>query len=132
MNRLLKLEKLAAEQAFWAAEKSRLKQLGAYAYARCEGADTADDGFGGIYEIGGKCIENIAGEFKRFQQEPYNYISFEEFYADAVADDRVCPQCQLTRKYKSERMNAQRKLGYVRSAITRIGKSINSQKGEQQ
>lgn len=129
MSTLLKLEKLAAEHAALASEVSRLKKLGSESFHKCLGIDTADNGFGGVYPIGENCIQAVAGEFKRFQQEPYNYISFEEFYADAVADDRVCENCQLTRKYKAERMIAQRKLGYVRSAITQTGKVINARQG---
>lgn len=132
MSRLIKLGKLAADQAFWSSEVARLKQLGSDAYSRCFGFDTADDGFGGVYSFGDQCIAKVVADFKRLEQEPYNYISFEEFYSDAVADDRVCEQCQKVRHYRAERMNAKRKLGHIRSAITRIGKSINSQKGDEQ
>ena len=122
MSNLAKLAVLAVEQAKLSGEITRLKKLGSEAYSQCLGnIGTA---------IGGSCIEKVATDFRDYRQEPYNYISFEEFYADSVAEDLVCEHCQLTRKYKADRMVAQRQLGYVRSAITRIGKIINSARGE--
>lgn len=129
MNKFEKLALLAAKQASLSGDIARLKNLGSEEYSKCQGRDTADDGTGGVYAIGTSCIEKIATEFRDYRQEDYNFISFEEFYADAVAEELVCEHCQLTRKYKADRMTAQRQLGYVRSAITRIGKVINSLQG---
>lgn len=128
-NLCTKLFALVKRQAELSVEIIRLKSLGSEEYSKCQGVDTADDGFGGVYAFGTRCIEQVAGEFKDYKQEPYNYISFEEFYSDAVAGDRVCEHCQLVRKYKADRMIAQRKLGYVRSALTNIGKAMIKNNG---
>ncbi len=120
MSNFGKLALLAAKQASLSGDISRLKRLGSEEYSKCQGNNTPGCT---------SCIEKVAAEFRDFRQEPYNYISFKEFYADALAEDLVCEHCQLTRKHKADRMAAQRQLGYVRSAITRIGKVINSTQG---
>lgn len=51
-------------------------------------------------------------------------ISFEEVWSDAVLEGYVCSECIKIRQLKKKRVHASRRLGQVRTAITKTGASM--------
>lgn len=126
-----KLLRLAADHAYWANQVRHYKEMGAYEYSCCDGVDSAGEGRD-YHTFGIPCIEAVFDELKKTRSEnPYDYYDFDEIYQIAVSENRVCEHCQKARDHKKERIYASRRLGQVRSAITRIGKNLTpSIKGE--
>lgn len=51
-------------------------------------------------------------------------VSFPEVWDEELASDNVCPGCIRIRELKRERVEASRKLGQIRSAITKAGEHL--------
>lgn len=122
---LRQLKKLVTDHAYWSGEVARLKRLGSSAYYSCESASSKNESMGMIdFDPKYNCLQLVIENYKSLPQEPYNFIAFNEFYFEALADGEVCEQCQLCRKYKTERSYAATRLGKVRSGITKIGSRL--------
>jgi len=122
MNKLEQYQNLIASHAYWAGEVSKLKAEGKKEFALCEKSGPQTN------------YENCIGQqFNKWKSETpairamyEDLISFEEFYSEAVACGEVCEHCQRLRELKDKRSFASKRLGQVRSAITRIGNKLNS------
>lgn len=122
MNQLDQYQNLFANHAYWAGEVSKLKAEGKKEFALCEASGPETN------------YENCIGiQFKKWKSDinetktQYDdFISFEEFYSEAVSGGEVCEHCQRLRELKDKRTFASKRLGQVRSAITRIGNKLNS------
>ena len=134
MNKLQKLEKLMADHAYWSGEIKRLKLEGENAYSSCLRLKKEDSD--NLLSLLAKpmqktCIEIAYSENQAVNSELSIYGDHERFnetFTEMVYCGEICEHCQLTRDLKSERMNARRRLGQVRSAITRVGQGINRAK----
>lgn len=131
VKQLKQLTKLATDHAYWSGEVERLKQLGSDAYYSCVSARSKNEAMGMIgFDPEYACLQVVAESYKVLPQEPGNFIGFNEFYFNALAEGEVCEQCQLCRKYKTERSYAATRLGQVRSGITKLGNRLSDKSGE--
>ena len=111
---------LVRSHAFWADEVQRLKKLGSDAFFRCVR----------LQEQGREsCIEAVLNEYRDLNRDPYENIDFDEFYQNCVDSGEVCEHCQECRAIKAKRGKAGRRLGQVRSAMTRIGRRMIMEDG---
>lgn len=122
MNKLEQYQNLIARHAYLAGEVSRLKEEGRKQFNLCETSSPQTN-----YEnCIGQQINKWKSETPAIRTMYDEFISFEEFYSEAVASGEVCEHCQRLRELKDKRSFASKRLGQVRSAITRIGNKLNS------
>lgn len=122
MNRLEQYQNLIASHAYWAGEVKKLKEEGSKEFNLCETSGPQTN-----YE---NCIGQQINKWKAdtpaIRTMYDDLISFEDFYSDAISNGEVCEHCQRLRELKDKRSFASKRLGQVRSAITRIGNKLNS------
>jgi hypothetical protein len=111
------MEELVRDHAHWADKRKYLKLKGAEEAGLCTR-------FGPENGYSKNCIDIAFDEFRECNVSPYEMINFEEIYNERLIDGEVCQHCQNVRKLKEERMYAGRRLGAVRSAITKMGRRI--------
>ena len=122
MNKLEQYQNLIASHAYLACEASKLKAEGKKEFALCEKRSPQT-----TYEnCIGQQINKWKAETPAIRTMYDDFISFEEFYSEAVSSGEVCEHCQRLRELKDKRTFASKRLGNVRSAITRIGNKLNS------
>lgn len=120
MNKLEQYQNLIANHAYWAGEVKKLKEEGSKEFSLCKAATMEAN-----YE---NCIGQQLDKWKleMAEAEWQDRIDFNNFYLDAVSNGDVCEHCQKLRELKDKRTFASKRLGQVRSAITRIGNKLNS------
>ena len=122
MNRLEQYQNLIVSHAYWAGEVKKFKEEGSKEFDLCETSGPQTN-----YEnCIGQQIDKWKEETPAIRTMYDDLISFEEFYSEAVASGEVCEHCQRLRELKDKRTFASKRLGQVRSAITRIGNKLNS------
>lgn len=117
-----KLENLIAGHAYWSDKKNELKLKGSEEASKClrqekHYSDLASEGF----SI--SCIEVAFNYLKELRDDGGNYgevYSFDEAWGEV----ETCQHCNNVRTLKAERMKASRRLGAIRSAMTRVGRTI--------
>ena len=122
----MNLEKLIKDRAFWVEEKKRLKQLMALKLSECEGGDFDDTitneyiskNAGNYFET---CINNTWHTVNILNREGGDFYSFNE-----ILENYGCEKCNEARSIKYEIGNAGRRIGGIHSAMTRIGRKLNS------
>lgn len=122
MNKLKQYQALIARHAYLDGEVSKLKAEGKKEFNLCKTRGPQTN------------YANCTGlQFKKWEADVpvtrtvYDeFISFEEFYSEAVANGEVCEHCQRLRELKKFRSFASKRLGQLRGAITRIGNKLNS------
>jgi hypothetical protein len=109
------LNKLVAAHAYWSDKKRVLKAQGAHEASSCEGLDTC----------GTTCIDRVIEQMRDSNKDnPYDGYDFEETWAVMCGDDEVCQHCKNVRTLKAQRVKASQRLGAVRGAMTRIGRTL--------
>lgn len=125
------LERLIIDHAKWADRVRILRDTGKDAASQCWHGYPSEAPTPDILDeaAGTNCIEKVFHTCLRMNEEamPYDGYSYEEVWEEAVASDEVCPACQEVRRLRSERMNAQRRLGAIRAAITRVGRRLQAE-----
>lgn len=123
------LEKLAHDHAYWADRVRTLKRLGEQSASGCDRrqrkADLPDTE-NWARANGDTCIQAAYEEWRNSDLNEYGQYEtgFEEFWDEAISEGRACLSCQNVRRYKAERMQARKRLGAVRAAITRVGRRL--------
>lgn len=119
------LERLIRDHAKWADRARHLRKAGAERIAECRHFQGMPDG-GPLPQ---NCIERVFDDMRTMNNEsaPYLGFSYEEVWEEAVLSEEVCPACQEVRRLRSERMNAQCRLGAIRAAITRVGRRLQAE-----
>lgn len=112
-----KYAKLISDHAHWADEVRRLKNLGANEFSLCTRP---------AYYQGGNCISDLYFDYKNQGCNPYEIVSYEDFYRDSVAGGHVCEHCIAAIELRKQRMIARRRLGQIRAAITMAGRRLNT------
>lgn len=120
-----KLIRIAADHAYWAERVSIHKRKGSDHLMEC---------IIRTYEINTldkpknpkHCIEKVREEVidLNFNSSWHDGYEFDEIWHEMVESGEVCKDCQSCREHRKQRIYASRRLGQVRSAITRIGKSL--------
>ena len=120
MNKLEQYQNLIASHAYWAGEVSKLKEEGRKEFNLCETSGPQTN-----YE---NCIGQQINKWKFSMTvtEWADRVDFNNFYLESVANGEVCEHCQRLRELKDKRSFASKRLGQVRSAITRIGNKLIS------
>ena len=120
MSKLEKYQNLIARHAYWAGEVKKLKEEGSKEFSLCETRGQQTN-----YE---NCIGQQLNEWKLSVAvtEWADRVDFNNFYLESVSCGYVCEHCQRLRELKDKRSFASKRLGQVRSAITRIGNKLNS------
>lgn len=120
MNKLEQYQNLIASHAYWAGEVKKLKEEGSKEFNLCEKSGPQTN-----YE---NCIGQQLNKWKLSMAvtEWADRVDFNNFYLEAVSCGEVCEHCQRLRELKDKRSFASKRLGQVRSAITRIGNKLNS------
>ena len=120
MNKLEQYQNLIVSHAYWAGEVSKLKAEGKKEFNLCETSGPQTN-----YE---NCIGQQLNKWKFSMAvtEWADRVDFNNFYLEAVSCGEVCEHCQRLRELKDKRSFASKRLGQVRSAITRIGSKLNS------
>lgn len=116
MSSASKLTKLVVDHAHWSDEVRRLKSLGINELSLCSIPSRHQ---------GGNCLSDVHFDYRN-RDNPYEYMSYEDFYQDSVAGGHVCEHCIAARELRKQRMIARRRLGQIRSAITMTGRKINN------
>lgn len=116
------LQRLFIDHAKWADRSRALRNAGKEMSAQCSRIRQLD-------VARHNCIEKVFHECLNMNKEaaPYDGYSYEEVWEEAVASNEVCPACQEVRRLRFERMNAQRRLGAIRAAITRVGRRLQAE-----
>ena len=119
MNKLEQYQNLIASHAYWAGEVSKLKAEGKKEFNLCETSGPQTN-----YE---NCIGQQLNKWKfcMADAEWADIVDFNNFYSEAVSSGEVCEHCQRLRELKDKRSFASKRLGQVRSAITRVGNKLN-------
>lgn len=124
-------ERLIASHAYWADRIRWLRNEGMEYAASCERRQAEA---GAYWEdvaelmLNDTCIEAAykeAGErVNPMYDEQVNFISV---WHEMVKNGTACHACQQVRKLRGERIQAKRKLGGVRAAMTRVGRRLLEQ-----
>ena len=115
--------KLIADHALYSDKIRRLKKLGSEAFFKCERIQDT-------MSVSVTCIESAISDYKALMTDPTEFISFEEFFLVVVDEGSVCKHCLECRRLKKERAEAGRRLGQIRSAITKIGRRLQQEGDE--
>lgn len=130
----MNLEKMVRDHAHWADKVRELKRQGESAASNCVRNRAAswmsmDERL--RTSLAGNCIEATYQDWKA-NADPAEYggteQSFEEWWAEARASGTACDNCQRVRDLRAERMLARKRLGAVRAAITRVGRTLPEQR----
>lgn len=120
------IQKLIAGHAYWADKKAELKAEGELEASSCEGLDSCEDNHNQIVQFGTTCIQKTIDELDLIRSEnPNDHYSFEEVWNNKDVDDEICQHCKNVRSLKSERVKASRRLGAIRAAMTRVGRTLD-------
>lgn len=113
------LAKLIKDHAFWSDEVRRLKKEGETASTFCLkyrpkiGVIDQDKPY--------DCIQESWAEYQYQGKSQYgDWMNYNEIFDNS----EPCEHCVNVRKLKAERMQARRRLGSIRGAITRVGRSL--------
>lgn len=123
-----KMRKLIADHAYWSDRKRRLKKEGEAEMTQCTRMERFDDGFG-LIATGTSCIALAWGEYRwddarsMYEDPP----DFDQVWNEMIEEGEICTHCQNVRKLKRERVHASKRLGNVRSAITKAGRSLQEE-----
>lgn len=122
----MSIEKLVIDHAYWSDEVRRLKKAGEKASEIC--AKYRPSGSVILANRGPySCIEAAWAEYNG--QEPREFGDWMH-YDDVFEHSEPCEHCISVRKLKAKRMQARRRLGSVRGAITRVGRSLSDKSGD--
>lgn len=132
MGRIMSIEKLLINHAYWSDRIRELKDLSSKATSDCTRLREMTESLVKNGWIGRptphNCIEYVYSSWSSDLDPVYENITFEEVWADAVIEGDVCQSCQDVRRYKTERISARRRLGAIRAAITRVGRRLAKEK----
>jgi len=119
------LQRLAMEHARWSRVKRETKKEAGQIY--CERQQSAE-GLSSflIPSRRENCIEFVYRLVSGMKADtPYdNQVSFAEVWDEELAGGNICPGCVRIRELKRQRVEASRKLGQIRSAITKAGEHL--------
>ena len=115
------MENLIAGHAYWSDRKRQLKAEGCEEAAKCDKTSGWDIFISRTTPK--SCIELVIESIKD-QFDGYYAPTFNEVWNEMVEDGEVCQHCQNVRSLKRERMKASRRLGAIRSAMTKMGRKI--------
>ena len=115
--KMSKLENLIAGHAYWTDKKAELKAQSSKEYHLCDRVNQFDyDG-----HCFNKAHEHWQAEIEMAQEEQ----SYGQPYFDDSFDEiEPCDHCIKSRSIKAEKVKASRRLGQIRSAITRVGRKL--------
>lgn len=110
----MSLVKLAKDHAYWA---DKVRDLYRQSQQICCSRSQPS---------GRTCINKAFEETRDHNLDCHydEYICYEEVWQDMVAAGEVCGDCKKHRELKKQRMYARRRLGVIRGAITRVGRTI--------
>lgn len=116
-----KLENLIAGHAYWADKKAELKAQSLVEFHSCDGMDTAGEG-NNFHSFGKSCYERAHIDHEECMEEsgPYESPNF----IDSFEAIEPCEHCVKHRDLKSKAAIASRRLGQIRSAMTRVGRKL--------
>lgn len=121
------LERLAMEHARWSRVKRETKKEAGQ--IDCKRQST--EGLSPFHDTEAwasreNCIEFVYRLVSDTNAEqPFDVqVSFNEVWDDELAGGNVCPGCVRIRELKRQRVEASRKLGQIRSAITKAGEHL--------
>ena len=110
-----KLNNLVIRAAYYKKLYSELKRKGSAEFQKCKRAD--------IENAIDSCLHNCYREWKA--QDVYasfeDYIGFEEWYENELAEGKICEHCQECRELKKQRSIIGKKMGAANAAITKVG-----------
>lgn len=70
------------------------------------------------------CITNAYAATSKVCDDNGELYTFDEIWSELEAEGFVCHHCKELRRLKAERKQASRKLGYVRGAMTKMGRKL--------
>lgn len=110
-------ERLMRDHAYWAGRVRDLKRQSSDALWETSGCG----------HDGRTCIDVAFQECGEMNEDdaPGEGCTFEEVWESMLAEAKVCWHCQQMRRLKAERIQASRRLGAVRAAITRVGRRLS-------
>lgn len=121
------LERLAMQHAKWSRVKREAKSAASQAYCKrqsIEGLSPLHDAEDYLRaQEQENCIERVYRLVSDMNAEqPFDIqVNFDDVWQDELAGGNVCQQCIRIRELKRQRVEASRKLGQIRSAITKAG-----------
>ncbi|WP_116364441.1 hypothetical protein [Parahaliea mediterranea] len=123
----MKHQQLFIDHAYWTAERKRLQEAGSEEMSKCDRVQAGLERFKFNEKT---CIESVHEAWRSQPGDPYSGgPSFEEDWLEAISEGSVCEHCINVRDLRKQRMAAGRKLGGIRSAITRIGQRLAKANG---
>ncbi len=122
------MKRLMASHAYWAEQVKELRRRTSESLDNCTRVQPIQGSQGfPLCPMHDNCIENAYQEWKA-SDSPYDGgPSFEEVWGDMIEEGEVCIHCQRTRQLKKRRAEAGRRLGQVRSAITKAGRKFQEE-----
>lgn len=119
------LQRLAMEHARWSRVKRETKKEAGQIDCKRQSAE----GLSPLHDAESyreNCIEFVYRLVSGMKADtPYdNQVSFAEVWDEELAGGNVCPGCVRIRELKRQRVEASRKLGQIRSAITKAGEHL--------
>lgn len=124
------LQRLAMEHARW----SRVKRETKKEAGQIECKRQSTDGLSPLHDTEEyfnatsreNCIERVYRLVSNINAEqPYDdQVSFDDVWDEEIILGNVCPGCVRIRELKRQRVDASRKLGQIRSAITKAGEHL--------
>lgn len=130
----MSIQKLVADHAFWADEIRRLKKAGQEEAAACiylEASTIKAASSNGSRSLmhGTNCIERAWNELQEERAvSPFEHWEYDEIFENL--EPEACEHCRKVRELRRERMNASKRLGAVRAAITRVGRRLQEEEAE--
>jgi len=116
-----KLENLVAAHAYWADKKADLKAKSLIEFHLCEGFYTAGEG-NNFHAFGQSCYTRAREDLLNCMEESHPYSS--PNFTDSFECIDPCKHCVKHRDLKRKAAIASRRLGQIRSAITKIGRKL--------
>lgn len=124
------LERLAMQHAKWSRVKRETKKEAGQIECKRQSAE----GLSPLHDTEAyfnvtsreNCIEFVYRLVSNINAEqPYDdQVSFADVWDEELAGGNVCPGCVRIRELKRQRVDASRKLGQIRSAITKAGEHL--------